>query len=72
MDKIQKEITLEILTENMDLSKLPDDALNFLVQYLLTPSASQKVSILLGEIDRLYNRLDFNEYYEHVGFHTSK
>lgn len=51
-----------------DLSELPDEALSFLCDYLMHPAAESKVRTLLAEIDRLFNRIDFQEHFEHVGY----
>lgn len=70
-DKTQKQILVEVL-ESLDLSLLPEEALRFLTDYLTSPSAHAKVTTLISELDRLTNRIDFVDHYEHVGYQKKK
>jgi hypothetical protein len=54
---------------SLRFDSLPDAALSFLKQYLLSPSATSKVSYLIEETARLHAREECDTpYYEHVTY----
>jgi len=64
----QRQNTLEAIGE-LRLADLPDEALIFLVNYLTTPGAHERIGHLAGEIVRLHGLMYTDrEYAEAVGY----
>jgi hypothetical protein len=58
---------LDVL-QSLDFGTLPDEAVLFLLDYLLHPAARSKLGALLSEMQRLHAKeyLDSGDHFEHV------
>jgi hypothetical protein len=68
MSPEERKFVLEVLG-SLRLDKLPNDALAFLREYLMTSSSVAKVHILLAEVDRHYGFVAMaRDHHENVGY----